>query len=198
MKDALLLSGGIDSFAVAAWKRPAVAITCDYGQLAVEGEIRASRQISTLLGIDHHVVRADCRGMGSGDLAGCGPSPLAPSSEWWPFRNQLLITFACMTAVRLGVERILLGTVRSDGFHVDGTPQFVAAIDNLCSLQEGSIRVSAPAITMTSAELVRASNLAIGDLAWAHSCHVSGWACGRCRGCQKHQMVMQELGYDPY
>ena len=33
---ALLLSGGMDSIALAFWKRPEIAITIDYGQRAAE------------------------------------------------------------------------------------------------------------------------------------------------------------------
>ncbi|RMS14104.1 hypothetical protein ALP72_200017 [Pseudomonas coronafaciens pv. coronafaciens] len=45
MKSALLLSGGMDSLSVAWWKRPDLAITLNYGQLAANAEIAASRAI---------------------------------------------------------------------------------------------------------------------------------------------------------
>jgi 7-cyano-7-deazaguanine synthase len=198
MTDALLLSGGLDSVALAAMLRPPIAISCNYGQVSAEGELRAAKQVATELGIDHHVIDVDCRSLGSGDLAGKSASPLAPESEWWPFRNQLLVTLAAMLAIRLGASRLLLGTVKSDSFHVDGTEPFIKAIDCVCRLQEGNIRVVAPAIGMTSAELIRASGAEWSLLAWAHSCHTAAWACGQCRGCCKHRLVMQELGYESY
>ena len=92
-----------------------------------------------LLGIDHHTIRADCSSLGSGDLCGTNSLPGAPTSDWWPFRNQLLITLAAMHAVRLGVKRLLLGTVRSDSFHVDGTERFMEAVDRVLRMQEGGI-----------------------------------------------------------
>lgn len=39
---ALLLSGGLDSTAIAAWQRPDVCVTVDYGQRPARGELAAS------------------------------------------------------------------------------------------------------------------------------------------------------------
>ncbi|WP_440506100.1 7-cyano-7-deazaguanine synthase [Serratia nevei] len=64
MKTALLLSGGMDSIAIAWWKRPDIALTLDYGQYAAEAEIRAASVTCKSLGIDHHIIRIDCRSLG--------------------------------------------------------------------------------------------------------------------------------------
>src|SRR5205814_718371 len=93
IKRALLLSGGMDSVALAWGLRPDLAITMDYGQLAARGEIRAANAVCQTLRVPHRVVRVDCRCLGSGDMAGTDSMPMAPVSEWWPFRNQLVITF---------------------------------------------------------------------------------------------------------
>lgn len=196
--EAILLSGGLDSIALTWWLRPPVALTINYGQVSAAAEVRASAQIASLLNIRHEVLTADVRHLGAGDLAGTKPHSLAPETEWWPFRNQLLVTLAGMRAISLGVTRLLIGTVRTDEFHADGTQAFMTAIDSLCSLQEGNLRVAAPAIKMTSSELIRKSQIPRDHLAWAHSCHRNSLACGLCRGCDKHRMVMDELGYDVY
>lgn len=39
MKTGLLLSGGMDSLTLAWWKRPDIAFTLNYGQLAAQAEI---------------------------------------------------------------------------------------------------------------------------------------------------------------
>ena len=44
MTAALLLSGGMDSVAIAYWKRPRYGITINYGQEPAEGEIRACKR----------------------------------------------------------------------------------------------------------------------------------------------------------
>ena len=94
MTAAILLSGGIDSVALAFWQRPSFAITIDYGQRAAEAEIVAARQVSQELGINHEILRIDCSTIGSGDMAGAAPDAIAPVTEWWPYRNQLLVTLA--------------------------------------------------------------------------------------------------------
>ncbi|MEX5535688.1 MULTISPECIES: 7-cyano-7-deazaguanine synthase [Pseudomonas] len=193
MKRALLLSGGMDSLALAWWVRPEIGITLDYGQLAAEAEVSASKAICKRLEIQHYVVSIDCRAVGSGDMAGAQADAHAPASDWWPYRNQMLVTLAAMKAISLGVTTLYLGTVKSDGSHRDGTPEFIGAISRLMALQEGGMTVEAPAIELSTAELVRKAGVPRDMLAWAHSCHKSNVACGRCRGCNKYLEVWGEL-----
>lgn len=195
MIEALLLSGGMDSVALALWKRPAHAITIDYGQRAASGELRAACQVCEVLGIRHHVVTADCRSLGSGDMAGTPALAGAPVPEWWPYRNQLLVTLGAMKAILLGASALLVGSVKTDAAHADGRPEFYTAIDRVVALQESGMRVLAPAIEMTTSELIRTVEVDRSLLGWCHSCHVDEYACGRCRGCQKHRAVLKELGY---
>jgi 7-cyano-7-deazaguanine synthase len=190
MTTAILLSGGMDSSCIAFWKRPNFAITINYGQKPVQGELRAARAIAQSVGIEHVVVDADIARLGSGDMAGMPPSDCAPASEWWPYRNQYLITVAAMKCHALGVAELMIGALRTDAFHVDGSEAFFVAINALLSIQEGSLQVSAPGIGMTAEELVVKSKIPIEVLAWSHSCHVSDFACGFCRGCQKHYETM--------
>lgn len=193
MTTAILLSGGVDSIALAFWKRPNLAITVDYGQLGASGELRAAAQVSHELGLHHEVISVDCHSLGSGDLAGTSPSELAPASEWWPFRNQLLLTLAAMRCVTMGIDELMIGSVKTDGFHADGRPGFVRLLSQVTESQEGSLRLSAPAIDLTSVELVRTSKVPLSLLGWAHSCHTAAVACGRCRGCEKYHQVMTEI-----
>ncbi len=188
----------MDSTAIAYWKRPAVAITIDYGQRAAVAELRAAAAICDVLAIEHHIIQADLRALGSGDMAGTMPAAVAPVSEWWPFRNQMLVTLAAMKAVGIGVDAIQIGTLRTDGMHTDGTPTFIAAMNALLQCQEGGIRLEAPAIVFSSAELIRESGVPPEILAWAHSCHVANEACGECRGCRKHYETLEDLGLAPY
>lgn len=195
MKTALLLSGGMDSLSIAWWKRPKVAITLDYGQRAASTEVAVAKQVCFELGIEHHIVSVDCSALGSGDMAGKAADPLAPASDWWPYRNQLLITMAAMKAVALGVKMLYIGTVRSDEGHLDGTTEFIQRVSSLLEYQEGGLRVEAPAIGFSTAELVREAQVPAHFLAWAHSCHKSDLACGDCRGCNKYVETYQELGF---
>lgn len=195
---AILLSGGMDSIALAYWLRPSIAITVDYGQVAAEAEIRASKTICSQLGIMHDVLTIDCRAIGSGEMAAATPAQVAPAREWWPFRNQLLITFAAARLIKLGQKRLLVGSVKTDGEYQDGRKEFYARIDQIVSSQEGGIRVEAPAIDMTTEELIRKSGIGFDLLAWSHSCTHGNLACGVCRSCIKHRCVMQSLGFGAY
>lgn len=194
-KNALLLSGGIDSTALAYWKKPSIALTIDYGQASRAGEIRAAAKIAKELRIPHEIVRVDCAELGSGDLASKPPHDAAPASEWWPFRNQFLVTIAAMRSIALGVDHLILGSVNSDAFHIDGTREFYERIDSLLAMQEGHIRVEVPAIHVTSVELVRMSGITPALLGWTHSCHKGQYSCGFCRGCGKRRLVLSQLGY---
>lgn len=196
MKSALLLSGGMDSVCLAWAYRPELAITIDYGQRAAEAEITASRAVCAAINIRHCILRVDCSSVGSGDMAGTGALGLAPSSDWWPYRNQLLITLAGTKAVSENLSRLLIGSVKSDGTHRDGTSEFVGSICQLMAYQEGGLLVEAPAIEITTAELIRMCGIPPGLLAWTHSCHKANVPCSQCRGCNKYLQTYEELGYD--
>ena len=199
MKRCLLLSGGIDSIALCYWQRPEMAITIDYGQASAEAEIEASREVCRILAVEHVVIQADCSEVGLGNMvteardSKVSVPTFAPSPEWWPFRNQLLVTLAAARCVPLGYNQILIGTVKSDRQHRDGTPDFVRALSALLEYQEGGATVIAPAIEMQAAELVQRSEIPLSILCWAHSCHRSNLPCCDCRGCAKYIEVMGEF-----
>ncbi|WVV48425.1 hypothetical protein THH46_04340 [Pseudomonas sp. NA13] len=56
----------MDSLTLAWWRQPDIAFTLNYGQLAAQAEIEASRTICRELSIPHHVIEIDCRQLGSG------------------------------------------------------------------------------------------------------------------------------------
>ena len=196
MTTALLLSGGMDSIALAWWKRPDRLYTVDYGQLAAPAEIMASRAVAKELGIPHEILHFEGREYGSGDMAGARPDGHAPASDWWPYRNQMLITLVAMKAVAIKVDTLWLGTVASDNSHRDGTTEFIKRMSGLLEFQEGAMTVEAPAIELSTVELIRTSGIQRGTLAWAHSCHKADIPCCACRGCNKHLEVLQELDAD--
>ena len=110
---------------IAWWKRPDLAIFVDYGQKPAAAERDAGAAACGAMDIPHKTVWADCSALGSGDMAGSTPSPQAPVPEWWPFRNQLILTLAGMAALRLGAKQLMIGTLSTDGMHADGLPEFV-------------------------------------------------------------------------
>lgn len=195
MNAVLLLSGGMDSVAIAHWVRPKFALTINYGQVCADAELRAASQIARELAISHTALTVDLSAMGVGRLAGAAPIEMSPTPEWWPFRNQLLITLAATHAIKSGADSVLIGTLSTDGAHADGSPEFVRMLDALLRRQEGGIHLITPALQLDAVELVRRSGVPLSLLAYAHSCHVSNLPCGRCRGCVKRLDTLNELGW---
>ncbi len=221
----VLLSGGVDSAALAAWRRPDVALFVDYGQRPRQAELRAAQAVARELDVRFDSVRVDLAALGSGLLhdddlhhdpshnpaqpgvAGEARRPADgagwPSPEWWPFRNQLLVSFAAAWAVKrvpgvvTGEHTVTVetGTVSTDGSrHVDGTSTFYRVLDDLLRLQEGSVRVLAPALEMSTTELIEISSVSEAVLGWTHSCHRGDIPCGECPGCYKRAQLLSIAG----
>lgn len=195
-RSGLLLSGGMDSISLAYMKRPDIAFTLDYGQKPAKSEIYASKVVCEHLKIEHRIIHVNCSELGSGDLSDSDHLELAPSSEWWPYRNQLLITLTLMEAIKHGVGELFVGSVRTDGFHADGRPEFFELINDLSKYQEGGIKVSAPAIEFSTVELIQKAKIPMELLLWSHSCHTNNIPCHKCNGCKKYLSTLQALGVE--
>lgn len=181
----LLFSGGLDSSALAFWKRPDICLTVDYGQRPARGEIAAASAICSELGLKHETLAIDMKVLGSGSLSGSPSSSLARAEEWWPYRNQMLITLAGMRFVSEGLTEILIGAVSTD-VHADGKAPFLRSINKLMALQEGGVTVTAPARALHPYKLLTMSGFPHSLLGLTFSCHAMEYPCGRCRGCSKH------------
>ncbi|ANM11352.1 queuosine biosynthesis protein [Rhizobium sp. N324] len=188
----LLYSGGLDSTALAWSQRPDLCLTIDYGQRPAKGEIRAASGLSGLMKLRHEVLTVDLAHLGSGSLAGSEAATVGSAPEWWPYRNQMLITLTAMKFVGQGLQEIMFGAVATD-VHADGKKPFVDAINALVSIQEGGVRITAPAIDTDPVDLIRDSGVPKSLLGATFSCHVAEYTCGRCRGCEKHADTMREL-----
>lgn len=189
----LLLSGGLDSATLAYVYQPDLTVTVDYGQCCADAEIQASAQIADQLNLTHETIEVDCKSLGAGTMAGRQKTGLGDAPEWWPYRNQLVITLVAMDVVCRGANRLLVGAVADDQTHADGQAKFFELIDTLLSFQEGNLRVEAPTIDRTTEELVREVNPPESLLGWTHSCTASNTACGECSSCKKRQRVLTRV-----
>jgi 7-cyano-7-deazaguanine synthase len=210
----LLLSGGIDSAALAHWVRPVAALYIDYGQRPADSEERAATAVANALEIPIDILRIDLSTLGAGLLlreeaddgsageqASSAAETVSPSPEWWPLRNQLMCSLAAAWVLsarapsNTPIGKVLTATVAGDGArHVDGTTAFYEAMDAVTAMQEGNIRVLAPAAGLSAAELVRASGVTESVLGWTHSCHRGVVPCAACPGCWKRSDVLVEVG----
>ncbi len=183
---ALLMSGGLDSAALAHWLRPEVCLTIDYGQIAAKGEFAASSALCIAMGLEHRCITVDLSSLGSGCMTNRPTAPEAAAAEFWPYRNQMLVTLAAMMLMPEGVSEIMVGAVSTDR-HADGKAPFFRAMDRVLSLQEGGIHVSAPARHLSTPALLRKSAFPYDLVGLTFSCHVHQFACGQCGGCLKHR-----------
>lgn len=210
----MLLSGGMDSTALAAWVRPSTTLFIDYGQRPAEAERRAARAVAGELSLPFNELSIDLSVIGSGllledDLNQASKSTLAPSvaadvspsPEWWPLRNQLLCTIAAAWALgapavnNARLSTVMVASVASDGTrHIDGTAKFYQALNAVTSMQEGSVRVLAPAVDLQPEELVNRAGVTESVLGWTHSCHRSNVPCAACPGCWKREQVLTRVG----
>jgi 7-cyano-7-deazaguanine synthase len=185
----------VDSAAIAGFVKPGAALFIDYGQGPARAERRASQRIANILEIPWSELSIDCREIGSETLLGRTIAKVPPAATWWPYRNQLLVTFAAAWALAHEIEEIMIGTVATDGEqHRDGSEWFLGKLDELLAGQEGAIRVRAPAVKMTTEALIEAAGAPRSLLAATYSCHVAEYPCGDCGGCVKRASVLEAVG----
>lgn len=184
----LLISGGIDSAAIAFAFRPKHALIVDYGQRPFAGELRAAQQICARLEMTLHNIRCDLSGNARGIMFGNVKSNdlRAPSPEWVPLRNFILAGIAGNLSARLGAGEVLIGSVKSDQIHADGKRQYINKIREIMDMDESQVEFKAPFLDFESHEAVEISQMPTELLWLTHSCHLSEVACGHCRGCHKN------------
>ena len=112
-----------------------------------------------------------------------------------PARNTIFLSFALALAERLGAENIFFGANQLDySGYPDCREEYIRAFERLANLAtkagvEGrsSIKINAPLIHMTKAQIVK-QGLALGlDYGLTWSCYdpaPEGRACGLCDSCQ--------------
>jgi 7-cyano-7-deazaguanine synthase len=177
----LLLSGGVASAAVAAWRRPERCLFVDYGQAPATSARSAALAIASYLGLRWTELAFDATALARSG----GPS------ERWPYRNQLLITLAAAWAQPREERMILVGSVREeDDFRPDASHLFFRRVDQLLRVQPGALRLGVPALGMSLAELVGVSGVGPELLDLTYACEVGAVPCGRCRGCRTRDALL--------
>lgn len=202
----VLLSGGLDSATTLAIAQDrgfeAHALTIDYGQRhaceleAAQAVARAARAAA------HRVLRLDLRMFGGSALTSDVPVPHGgplgnPDSipiTYVPARNTIMLSIALAYAEVIEAQAIFIGANAVDySGYPDCRPEFIAAFQEVARLgtragQTGKpIRIEAPLISLSKAEIVRIG-LTLGvDFSLTRSCYAPddrGRACGRCDSCR--------------
>jgi 7-cyano-7-deazaguanine synthase len=216
-KAVLLLSGGLDSTTLLAVARrdgyDVHAMTFRYGQRHAS-EIEAARRVAARCQVRDHVV-ADI------DLRTFGGSALTSDAievprdrdvqaagvpvTYVPARNTIFLSFALAWAEVLGAADIFIGVNALDySGYPDCRPEYIDAFERMANLAtrasvEGSLllRVRAPLIDLTKAEIIRLGVSLGVDYSVTQSCYdpdSTGAACGHCDACQLRLKGFAEAG----
>ncbi len=214
MKAIALLSGGLDS-TVAAWLAAQqmsieLALTMDYGQRAAPAEIAAAARVAAALGIPHRVIALpwikqiihSALTDFSCSLPHLQPEELdapaaahAAAAVWIPNRNGLFINIAGVFAEALSCEGIVVGFNAEEGATFpDNTPEFVQAAEQALRFSTRTgLRIIAPTLHMTKAEIVQAGRAAGAPLEFVWSCYDAGpRPCQKCESCLRLRRALAE------
>jgi 7-cyano-7-deazaguanine synthase len=190
------------------------ALTVRYGQVH-RVEIEAARKVAAALGVSRHVeLDVDLAAFGGSSLVGDGTIPKDRNLEdesripstYVPARNTIFLSLALAFAEVTGATAIVIGVNALDySGYPDCRPAYLQAFERLASLatragvEGASIRVHAPLLHLSKAEIIR-RGLALGvDYALTHSCYdpaPDGAPCGRCDSCQLRARGFAEAGVE--
>ncbi|MGH8226240.1 MAG: 7-cyano-7-deazaguanine synthase QueC [Gammaproteobacteria bacterium] len=199
----VLVSGGLDSATVLAracaegWR--CHALSFDYGQRH-RAELEAAQRVAAALGaMEHRIVAVGLDVFGGSALTDAAIAVPEAGSEgipatYVPARNTVFLALALAYAETLGAGDIFIGVNAVDySGYPDCRPAFIEAFERLANLAtkagaEGArLRVHAPLMTMSKAEIIRRGMELGVDYALTVSCYRAddeGRACGRCDSCR--------------
>lgn len=209
----VLVSGGLDSFTVAALAKEAgfaiLALTIDYNQRH-RIELEAAVRVATAVDAERHVVLpVDLSAFGGSALTDDIAVPTGGVGTeipvtYVPARNTIFLSLALGWAEAAGARDLFLGINALDySGYPDCRPSFVTAFEALAVAATRAgvggerFTVHAPLIAMTKADIAReASRLGLdAGLSW--SCYdpaPGGLHCARCDACRLRARGFAEAG----
>ena len=214
----VLLSGGLDSSTVLAMAKAdgfeIVALTFDYGQKHIR-ELNSARRIAKHFKIKEHIiVPLEIGKLLRSSLTSCSaPIPKGRNREdidkaipstYVPSRNLIFLSIASSIAESVGADTVFIAANSVDfSGYPDCTPEFIAAFQKALDVgtkagKEGRpIKVMAPILRMSKAEIVREAARHEVPLELTWSCYEGGVkACGRCDSCLLRLQGFREAGLE--
>lgn len=214
----VLLSGGLDSATALAIAKSRGfephALSFRYGQRH-SVELEAAARVAQALEVaEHTIVDIDLRRFGGSALTADlevpkGRDPQAMGEgipvTYVPARNTVFLSFALAWAEVLGANDIFIGVNALDySGYPDCRPEYIAAFERMANLAtaagvEGrlSIKIHAPLIELTKAEIIRRGTALGVDYGITSSCYDpadDGRPCGECDSCLLRAKGFAEAG----
>ncbi|MEJ0008857.1 MAG: 7-cyano-7-deazaguanine synthase QueC [Steroidobacteraceae bacterium] len=211
----VLLSGGLDSATALAIARnrglQCYALSVAYGQRH-SAELEAAARVAASQAVrDHRVMHVDLAGIGGSALT--DPSlavPEHPTSgipiTYVPARNTMMLALALGWAEVLGATSIYIGVNAVDySGYPDCRPEFIAAFEALAAratragVEGHPMRIEAPLIGWTKAQIIQAGTERGVDFSQTVSCYqadAAGRACGKCDSCRIRREGFQAAGIE--
>lgn len=204
MKKAIvLLSGGLDSATVLAIARSegyaCYCLSFDYHQRHIAELNAASRVARALEAAEHRVFQFDLSTFGGSALTDASIAvPQTPSAgipiTYVPARNTIMLSLALAWAEVLGARDIFIGVNALDySGYPDCRREYIDAFQHMANLAtkaavEGQpVRIHAPLINLSKAQIIRRGTELGVDYGLTVSCYqadAEGRACGRCDSCR--------------
>ena len=201
----VLVSGGMDSAVTLAMARArgfaCHALSVAYGQRHVS-ELAAAARVAAMLGaVEHKTVSVDLRSIGGSALTADIAVPEHADAHgendipvtYVPARNTIMLSIALGWAETLGAYDLFCGVNAVDySGYPDCRPAFIEAFERLANLatkagvEGGALRVHAPLIDLSKADIVREGVRLGVDFSVTVSCYradTEGRACGHCDAC---------------
>jgi 7-cyano-7-deazaguanine synthase len=217
-KAIVLSSGGLDSTTAMAMAKEEgyeiYSLSFRYGQRHAL-ELEAAQRVAKALGAKEHLVMdIDLARIGGSALTDDLDVPKARTDEeikkgipvtYVPGRNTIFLSYALAWAEVVGASDIFLGVNAIDySGYPDCRPEYIKAFEHLANLAtkagaEGltPIRIRAPLMRMTKAEIIRKGVKLGVDYGMTHSCYdpsADGKACGYCDSCLLRKKGFREAG----
>ncbi len=198
----VLLSGGMDSAVVLAMARAqgfrCYALSVAYGQRHTSELVAAAELARSMGAVAHKVVNVDLRNIGGSALTDDIEVPDHGGQgipvTYVPARNTIVLSVALGWAEVVGASDLFCGVNAVDySGYPDCRPAFIDAFERLANLAtkagiEGrGLRVNAPLMAMSKADIVNEGQRLGVDFAMTVSCYradAHGQACGHCDACR--------------
>jgi 7-cyano-7-deazaguanine synthase len=211
-KAVILVSGGMDSAVTLAIARQQGyqihALSVAYGQRH-SSELEAAARVAHMLGaVEHKTVHVDLRSIGGSALTADIDVPEEGGEgipvTYVPARNTIMLSIALGWAEVLGSTDIWCGVNAVDySGYPDCRPAFIESFEKLANVAtkagvEGAgIRIHAPLMAMSKADIAREGQRLGIDFAATVSCYqadAEGRACGHCDACRLRAQGFHEAG----